>query len=700
MQILEGPPADVKFSSVIRGYVDSLADGEEYVPDHILEKCRWEIFWPLSEVRRKGLLFYPFKTGASCLLLNDKFGSVAGALCERLGRVDFPCPAEDVPLIRRRYPTRRNLNLIILDNTPADRPAPLPGGTQTDAINTGAPDEDGPIPSYTTLPAAGLPGSYDYAFANLEYDGENFRRYVKASLDSLKPEGTALLSLRRDRLWELSGTLHDRGVPFRVWDPFSNGMLLAECGFLADKDQLDWSSLRDADSRYRRSPLLASRWIRRNAPPFFWEDFSCDQDRDRIRTVKAVELDLLARLLSVCGKHGLTVYPFYGTLLGAVRDGRMIDGDDDIDVALPREDYDRLLALSGEFTGRYFLQTPASDNCFYGGFSKLRDRQTTAITPQDWWADCCEGIGIDIFPLDKACKDARTEAKRLRKIRFCQRMLYASCYGFFKAFRDMPMLKWKAHKYLGKLWGKEKQLAALDKALRAGDSDKKRAVYAHYRDGSLAAPAYYESRDLEESFTAEFEGLRVKIPSGWERLLAARYGWAFGERAGFTEYKRRHGFYDADVPYGIWKERFGGLKNPGSITVPVILFGDGSLFAACLSYYKSRVSIPYLVLLPGERRKRKRGKETSRVMGIPVLTFDEFRQKDMPQGSWRGVICAGDALAADRLLEENGLKGLYIFWHNRDWMLYANQTAVWKDVRAAENAFRSMQDPGGTTEND
>ncbi|MCR5622638.1 MAG: LicD family protein [Treponema sp.] len=696
-EILEGPPADVTFWSVIRGYVDALPEGQEYVSERVLEKCRWDFFWALSEVRRTGLLFYPFEPNGVCLLVNDLYGSVAGILCERLARVDCPCSPVGASLLERRYPSRQNLHPIVCGTRCSGPgvagprftgPGCSAGGPSASAGQNGVGafycgPSDGPHASDGRLQLEGR-GSYDYAFANLEYDAGNFQRYAMTALRGVKAGGTVLFSLRRDLFPALVDFLRARGLPYRCWDSYGNGMLLLEAGRLVAADLLDWSAFRDADSRYGRPPLLASRWVRKNDVPFFWEDFSCDQDADRIRAVKAVELDLLKKLLSVCGKHGLTVYPMYGTMLGAAREGGIIDGDDDIDVALPREDYDRLLSLSGEFSGRYFLQTPQNDSCFYGGYAKLRDRETTAIVPQNWWADCCEGIGIDIFPLDRACRDPKAEKRRLKTIRFHQRMLYASCYGFFKEFRDMPMLKWKAHKYLGRLYPKDRQLAGLDRALRMGDSNTELAIYVHYRDGSLAAPAYYRAEDFRDCVMVQFDGLSLRLPGGWERILAVRYGWGFGARAGFDEYKRRHGFYDPCRPYGLWKERFGGLKNPGGIGQPVILFGDGSLFAACLSYYQSRVNIPFLVLLPGEQREMDpdTGRERNAVQGIPVLTFDEFREKALPRESWRGVICSGDALAADRLLSQNGLGGLYLFWHNRDWMLYANQTAVWKDVRS------------------
>ena len=148
-----------------------------------------------------------------------------------------------------------------------------------------------------------------------------------------------------------------------------------------------------------------------------------DYDDPLISDVRAVQLELLKKLVSVCEANGLTVFLMYGSLLGCVRNGGFIPGDDDIDVALMRDDYDKLMALVQSFTGDYFLQTPANDDCFYGGYAKLRKNGTSCIVPQNWYKNCNEGICIDIFPVDYTYADKKKERKKLRRIRQLQRFM-------------------------------------------------------------------------------------------------------------------------------------------------------------------------------------------------------------------------------------------------------------------------------------
>ena len=81
-----------------------------------------------------------------------------------------------------------------------------------------------------------------------------------------------------------------------------------------------------------------------------------------MKKVWAVELDLLKKFIELCEKYQLTYWVGFGTLLGAVRHHGFIPWDDDMDVWMPRADYERLLQLTPDVIGEpYFLQTTMND---------------------------------------------------------------------------------------------------------------------------------------------------------------------------------------------------------------------------------------------------------------------------------------------------------------------------------------------------
>lgn len=627
------------FDRLISGYINTMSG--EYADELLWYENRWEVYWTLTSLRRHMLLFYPFPQDTDILVSGDKFGTLTGILCEKCKNVTaLVSSLYYKEAILKRYSTRNNLSVLHHENFSQDQK-----------------------------------NQWTCILVNLEYicnynwnDSYEFDMLVLPAIKLLSEHGRILLSIPGGKYYDVIRLLQKHGLTHhKTYDPLRNGAFLIE----ASRKEISTAILKKEG--YYRTPLLDDVWFRKHDILFLAEDVP-SQDFDLIQDVKKVQVDLLTKIASVCRENGLKVYPIYGTLLGMMRDGGMIRDDDDIDVALFRDDYEKLMALSERFTGKYFLQTPSNDDCFFGGYAKLRNRETTAIQPQNWWTDCCEGISIDIFPIDITFSDERKEARKRKKIQFYQRMLYAKAYGDFRDFKDMPLLKWKAFKYFGKLFSREYLAQKLYEVMQSGDSKSRIAVYCHYGNGGLNFPKYMLTSDFKESFEFLFENCRLDVPAGWEHLLRTFYGDGYVERHGFCEGKRRHGFYDVNIPYAVYKKKFGGLKHPHTIEEPIVFLGDGSVFNACLKYYKDKVNVAHLVQLPGECPMRP-------VMGIQVETWEEFIAKDIDKQSYRAIICSGDVRVAEKILENAGFNNYYIFWHDRNWMLYANQSQIWKDIR-------------------
>lgn len=134
---------------------------------------------------------------------------------------------------------------------------------------------------------------------------------------------------------------------------------------------------------------------------FFKPEVQCGYlVESKMKKIWAVELDLLIEFDRVCKKNNLRYFLIFGTLLGAVRHQGFVPWDDDIDVAMPRMDYERLLKLSEEFSNPYYLQTIfAKDGSCYS-FAKLRNSNTSAVTNKFCYESFNQGIWIDINPLD------------------------------------------------------------------------------------------------------------------------------------------------------------------------------------------------------------------------------------------------------------------------------------------------------------
>lgn len=367
-----------------------------------------------------------------------------------------------------------------------------------------------------------------------------------------------------------------------------------------------------------------------------------------LKDVRAVELNILRELLRVCKANNLKPYLIYGSLLGAVRDDGIIAGDDDIDIAFSREDYDKLLLLSEEFGEGYMLQTPSNDDAFYGGYSKLRDIRTTAISPDNWWTTACEGISIDLFPMDYGYADPKRERKKLFKIKQIQRLLYAKCYGYTASYKDMPLLVWKSYKYIGKLISKERLVNLLDITIKAGEkSDRSKfGIYTHYCEKKIR-PRYFKANAFDDSMTMRYEGLSIEAPAGWDDVLADLYGEGYLDDIKKEKYMKYHGFYNPYVSYDNYKRRFSGLLRPApSGKRRVVLFGDEELFNLFDAEY------------PGYEG----------CMRIRTENINEFHGTDEDTYA---VICAFDVLSVEKQIREIGLRDYYFHWGNIGWCVYS-----------------------------
>ena len=119
------------------------------------------------------------------------------------------------------------------------------------------------------------------------------------------------------------------------------------------------------------------------------------------RRMQLLELDMLAEVDRVCRKHNITYSIVAGTLLGAVRHKGFIPWDDDADIAMLREDYERFRKVAHEMDPEIcWLQDHETDPNYPWGYSKVRRTGTKYVRIGQEHLKMKTGVMIDIFPLD------------------------------------------------------------------------------------------------------------------------------------------------------------------------------------------------------------------------------------------------------------------------------------------------------------
>ena len=240
---------------------------------------------------------------------------------------------------------------------------------------------------------------------------------------------------------------------------------------------------------------------------------------------------LLGVLDAVCEEFGLTYVATHGTLLGAIREGGFVAGDDDIDVAMPRADYDALinLAAGGVFPEPLFLQTPENDDeHFSGGYAQLRNRAVKVVRPKDYRHFSSEDVWIDILPLDNCPVDDKEVEKRQRIVRTWQRLLYAKTYRNFEQIWDADPRKASAYFLLADLMSR----STLCRGLRASCTEVKPTGLLTCFAGNYRRKANrvrFAEADVAHAVRISFEDTTIPVPRNAEKWLDLYYGDSWRE---------------------------------------------------------------------------------------------------------------------------------------------------------------------------
>lgn len=253
---------------------------------------------------------------------------------------------------------------------------------------------------------------------------------------------------------------------------------------------------------------------------------------ETLRKVQMVQLELLLEFDRICKKHDIPYQLFAGTLLGSIRHKGFIPWDDDIDLAILREDYNKLLKIAPtELDGRYFLQTYETDKEYYKQSGRIRKNGTLMLQEIYEPFEIHHGIPISIMPLDNIEPDTlRGEWHRkiyqftynnlwrlnnARKIENCRRIdnkgKKAVRYILYGLSKIIPKTATdKCHTKISTLFnGKDTEYVS---HLTNGATKKRFHAYKIRR------------KDFYDTIPGKFEGHDFPIPRKYDQVLSNLYG--------------------------------------------------------------------------------------------------------------------------------------------------------------------------------
>ncbi len=240
-----------------------------------------------------------------------------------------------------------------------------------------------------------------------------------------------------------------------------------------------------------------------------------------------VQLEILDFVCSICEENNLTCFLVYGTALGAYRHQGFIPWDDDVDVAMPREDYRKLLRIMKETENENFeIQDEDNEKRYFLSYAKVRKKNTLLIERLTQGLYTHNGIFIDVFPLDYI-KEVNTLAfkARLKCIRYLVHILkFDTCKELYKNRESKKTyILDSIASYPARLLPRRVILKILNRLKARNISREKAGWVAEYDSPRSVVPYsfYFPPRKML------FEGRMCNVPNEAEKYLTFIYGKAF-----------------------------------------------------------------------------------------------------------------------------------------------------------------------------
>lgn len=245
---------------------------------------------------------------------------------------------------------------------------------------------------------------------------------------------------------------------------------------------------------------------------------------EKRKKIWSIQLEMVEIFDKVCKKYKLKYFLSGGTLLGAIRHNGYIPWDDDIDIMMPRKDYESFLNIaSDEFDKkRFFVQSSRTERLYYNGHIQIRNNETTCFLKDNYYdlkLGKNLGIWIDIFPYDLVKNEKDRKNRKIIK----QKSKY-----FFYLNGLFPKTKKDLLKRLicKVFFINEKKI---EKAIKKIDSI---ASKTDLNDDNVAlvsfAPGYsknvWKKELLDKAIMHKFENLVLPIPEQFDLVLKREYG--------------------------------------------------------------------------------------------------------------------------------------------------------------------------------
>lgn len=244
---------------------------------------------------------------------------------------------------------------------------------------------------------------------------------------------------------------------------------------------------------------------------------------EEIEHLHKIELMILKDVVKILDEHDLKYYMYGGSLLGTIRHKGFIPWDDDIDIILFRDDFDKALdILNNELPDKYDLvQMDYVEDCF-SSFAKVSLKNTTFSRWYTFYTDFDLGIHIDVFILDNISNNDFLGKLFHKGYSFLYNFVINSCIRMDMYTKLRTKLHHLVYDFLNfipinkRFW---KRLLTKEMTFFSNKETERVVDFCN-----LAGYMAYQRDDFEPAIKAKFEDFEVRIPKNYDNLLTQIYG--------------------------------------------------------------------------------------------------------------------------------------------------------------------------------
>jgi lipopolysaccharide cholinephosphotransferase len=248
-----------------------------------------------------------------------------------------------------------------------------------------------------------------------------------------------------------------------------------------------------------------------------------------LRKLQLAELETLKEFLKICKENNLTYYISGGTYLGAVRHKGFIPWDDDMDIAMPRTDFEKFVSIAeGSNLPKGYKLTTYKNTEDYNWYAPKIQNNTILVKNNSAKISRVEPAWIDIFPLDGMPKSKILQTFHKARLMSLRAIYKLSAFDNLvdtknkRPFYEKPLVFLGKHVNLSKIINTKKALDKIDKALKKYPETKSK-TYMNFM-GSYKLKSIISKDIYADGAAYSFEGLSLNGPKDYDAYLRIIYG--------------------------------------------------------------------------------------------------------------------------------------------------------------------------------